>query len=391
MINQVKIESFNQKISVQRVLGKKIGNKQSPTMIALGGIHGNERAGINALLKVFQTIENENIEMRGNFYGISGNINAISKNIRFQNVDLNRIWTKEQILKLHLEDNLDVESKEQKEIYHIIKSILQTESGPFYFLDLHTTSADTQPFITISDSLNNRKYSSNFSIPTVLGIEEYLEGPLLTYINEFGHVALGFEAGQHHKEVSVDNCVAFLWLALVAAKCLRKNDVKKYKFYKHSLSMFNETQDFYKIDYRYAIKPFEDFKMVEGYKNFQEIEKKELLAYSNNKELTSKFNGKIFMPLYQQKGDDGYFIISKISKFWLNTSRFLRKIHFHQFLKMLPGVTSTKKKPYTLIVNPKTAQFLATEIFHLFGYRKKVFKKGKLHFIKRDRKVSEFL
>lgn len=213
MINPIEIESFNQKIVVQRILGKVVGKKQTPTVIAIAGIHGNERAGINALQKVFQTIEFENIQLKGNFYGISGNINAISKNIRFQNVDLNRIWTKEQILKLHLEDYLDEESKEQKEIYHILKNIFETEKGPFYFLDLHTTSADTQPFITISDSLNNRKYSANFSIPTILGIEEYLDGPLLTYINEFGHVALGFEAGQHDKEVSVDNCVAFLcWL-----------------------------------------------------------------------------------------------------------------------------------------------------------------------------------
>ncbi|WP_288954534.1 succinylglutamate desuccinylase/aspartoacylase family protein [uncultured Polaribacter sp.] len=391
MINQIEIESFNQKISVQRVLGKIIGTKESPTVIAIGGIHGNERAGVNALLKVFKTIASEKIPFKGNFYGISGNINAISKNVRFQNVDLNRIWTKEQILKLHLENDLDEESSEQKEIYHILKNILETDKGPFYFLDLHTTSADTQPFITISDSLDNRRYSSNFSIPTILGIEEFLDGPLLTYINEFGHVALGFEAGQHQKEVSVDNCIAFLWLALVAAKCIKKRHVKKYRFYKHSLSMFNENQDFYKIDFKYTIKPFEDFKMVAGYKNFQEIEKNDVLAYSNGKKLISDFEGKIFMPLYQQKGDDGYFIISKISKFWLNTSRFLRKVHFHHFLKLLPGVTSHKKKPYTLIVNPKTAQFLATEIFHLFGYRKKVLKRGKLHFIKRDRKVNEFL
>lgn len=391
MINQIEIESFNQKISVQRVLGKIIGTKESPTVIAIGGIHGNERAGVNALLKVFKTIASEKIPFKGNFYGISGNINAISKNVRFQNVDLNRIWTKEQILKLHLENDLDEESSEQKEIYHILKNILETDKGPFYFLDLHTTSADTQPFITISDSLDNRRYSSNFSIPTILGIEEFLDGPLLTYINEFGHVALGFEAGQHQKEVSVDNCIAFLWLALVAAKCIKKRHVKKHRFYKHSLSMFNENQDFYKIDFKYTIKPFEDFKMVAGYKNFQEIEKNDVLAYSNGKKLISDFEGKIFMPLYQQKGDDGYFIISKISKFWLNTSRFLRKVHFHHFLKLLPGVTSHKKKPYTLIVNPKTAQFLATEIFHLFGYRKKVLKRGKLHFIKRDRKVNEFL
>jgi hypothetical protein len=391
MVNQVEVESFNEKILVQRILGRVEGVKKSPTVIAIGGIHGNERAGLNALLQVFKTIEEDNISFKGNFYGIAGNINAISENIRFKNVDLNRIWTRKEILKLYLENDLEIESQEQHEIYIVIKEILKKEKGPFYFLDLHTTSSVTQPFITISDSLNNRKYSSNFSIPTILGIEEYLDGPLLTYINEFGHIALGFEAGQHHSEESVDNCVAFLWLALVAAKCIDKKNVKKYTFYKNSLSLFNEDQDFYKIDYKYTIKPFEDFKMVNGYKNFQEIVKHELLAFSNGSEIDSKQKGKIFMPLYQKKGDDGFFVITRISKFWLKASRLARKLHIHQLLRLLPGVKSDKKNPYTLIVNPRTARFLATDIFHLFGYRKKVKKEDKFYFIKRDRKISEFI
>ena len=390
MVNQIEIESFNEKILVQRVIGNAKGAKKSPTVIAVGGIHGNERAGINALTKVFKTIEEDAINFEGNFYGIAGNINALSENIRFKNVDLNRIWTKEEVVKLHLENDLEIESKEQKEIYLIIKNIIEKENGPFYFLDLHTTSSDTQPFITISDSLNNRKFSSYFTIPTILGIEEFLDGPLLTYINEFGHVALGFEAGQHNKEESVDNCVAFLWLALVASKCIKKKEVKKYSFYQNSLSLFNEDQDFYKIDYKYTIKPFENFKMVNGYKNFQEIVRHENLAYSNGKEVEAKKRGKIFMPLYQKMGDDGFFVISRISKFWLKASRIARKLHFHQLLRLLPGVKSDKRKPYTLIVNAKTARFLATDIFHLFGYRKKVIEKDKFYFIKRDRKISQF-
>lgn len=391
MSKQIEIQSFNEKIIVKRVIGNVRGIIESPTVIAIGGIHGNERAGLNALTKVFNTIENENIPFKGNFYGIAGNINAISKNIRFKNVDLNRIWTKDEVEKLHNGYDLEVESQEQYEIYIIIRDILKLEKGPFYFIDLHTTSADTQPFITISDSLDNRKYSSNFTIPTILGIEEFLDGPLLTYINEFGHVALGFEAGQHDKKESVENSVAFLWLALVAAKCVKKKEVKNYTFYKNSLSYFNEQQEFYKIDYKYTIKPLERFKMVDGYKNFQEIDKKELLAFSNGKEIYSSYKAKIFMPLYQEKGDDGFFIISKISKFWLKASRILRKLKFHNLLTLLPGVKADLTNKHALIVNQKTAKFLATDIFHLFGYRKKIIEKDKFYFIKRDSKVSEFL
>ena len=58
--------------------------------------------------------------------------------------------------------------------------------------------------------------------------------------------------------------------------------------------MFNETQEFYKIDYKYSIKPFEQFKMVSGYKNFQKIYKEEVLAISNNKNISACNDGKIF-------------------------------------------------------------------------------------------------
>ena len=127
-------------------------------------------------------------------------------------------------------------------------------------------------------------------------------------------------------------------------------------------------------------------KMIEGYKNFEEITKNELLAYSNQREIHYNIKGKIFMPLYQEKGNDGFFIISKISKFWLKASIAARKLHFHQLLRLLPGVKLDRRNAYTLIVNPRTAKFLAIEIFHLFGYRKKMVKGDNFYFIKRDRK-----
>ena len=44
MKNDIKITSFGETISFQRIIGKKIGEINSPTVIAFAGIHGNERA-----------------------------------------------------------------------------------------------------------------------------------------------------------------------------------------------------------------------------------------------------------------------------------------------------------------------------------------------------------
>ena len=385
------VEDFEKEVSVKRVLAHINGKKETPTVVIIAGIHGNEKAGIIALNNVIQKIKDNSISFEGNFYAISGNINALKKGIRYDTVDLNRVWTESQIEDINTSVNgFNPDVNEQIEIYNTIKNILSQNKGPFYFIDLHTTSAATEPFITISDSLNNRKFTSNFSIPIILGIEEYLEGPLLTYINEYGHISLGFEAGQHDDSLSITNCEAFIWLSLVISKCVKKNQIENYEHYQHLLSKNKGDQDFYEIKYKYGIDKGENFNMIDGFENFQKITKNQLLAYSNSLKIKSTLNGKVFMPLYQRQGNDGFFIIKPISKFWLNLSKSVRKLKLYQLLRILPGIKQEKTNKYTLIVNPKTARFLADEIFHLFGYRKKVKKDDRWYFIKRDREVSRF-
>jgi len=387
----INIEKFDKKITVQRLLGTIKGSEKSPSVIMIGGIHGNESAGVFALHKVIEEIEEEKIKFKGNFYAISGNLNSLKKKVRYDDIDLNRIWTHEDIDYLKLSGTkFHTEIDEQIAIYDIIKDILAKDKGPFYFIDLHTTSSETKPFITISDSLNNRKFSSGFSLPIVLGIEEFLDGPLLTYINEFGHVAMGFEGGQHDDPKSIDNCEAFIWLALVNSGCISKKEFKSLSFYEHILSEYTKITDFYEIDYRYLVNKAEDFKMLNGFENFNQIHKGQVLALSNNKEIKAIMDGLIFMPLYQDQGQDGFFIITKISKIWLRLSKIVRKLKMYHFLRLLPGIKKENLNDHTLIVDPRTARFLATEIFHLFGYRKQVVKDDKLHFMKRDRRVTEF-
>ena len=372
-----------------RVIGIVEGFAQSPTVIILAGIHGNEKAGVKASKKIIHKIRENSVPFEGNLYMILGNINALEKGIRYESSDLNRIWKEENIDAIKNGSiGLDAEAKEQREIYGYIKEILRNNTGPFYFLDLHTTSSATIPFITISDSLNNRKFSSNFSVPIVLGIEEYLDGPLLTYINEFGHVALGFEGGEHHDKESILKCEAFIWLALVYSNCIKKKNLPEFKKYKNELSEKYFKNVFFEIIYKYTIKKGEKFKMHKGFKNFEPISRHHSLAQSDSGEITASESGRIFMPLYQNLGDDGYFILNKVSMFWLKTSLVARKVKINHFLRLIPGVKIDPQHRHGLIVNPKIAKYMAKDIFHLFGYRKQVFKNGKLYFTKRDRRVT---
>lgn len=390
MTQEVHSILFQESLSVERIQGNVNGANKKPTVIAIGGIHGNEYAGVAAIQRVFKALENNRITCHGNFYGILGNIPALQMKVRFIDQDLNRVWTSNQLLK-SIKSPKTIEQKQQVELYKTIKSILSSNEGPFYFLDLHTTSCATNPFITISDSLNNRQFSSHFKIPIVLGIEEFLEGPLLTYINEFGHVALGFEAGQHDDPKSADYAESFLWSALLASGCIAADELNSQIPVETTLSCNSKNKCFYEIDFKYSIDKNEEFKIVGQFNNFEKIKKGQQIATSNGLPVCAQQNGRIFMPLYQKKGDDGYFIVNRISSFWLALSTSVRSFKMHLLLQLLPGVRASKEFPYTLVVNPRTAKFLATEIFHLFGYRRKIFRKDKWYFIRRDREVSRFI
>lgn len=372
-----------------RILGEYYGTENTPTVVIFAGIHGNEKAGVHAAHLVIDKIQKENILFNGNLHLILGNIHALKQNIRFHDVDLNRIWHHTALTKFKNGDKLDYkESKEQKEIFLIIQEILK-QPGPFYFLDMHTTSASSVPFITISDSLNNRKFSANFPIPVVLGIEEYLDGPLLTFINEYGHIALGFEGGAHNDESSIVNCEAFIWKALVHSKCVDASNITDFEHYKKVLSNLCCKYQFFEINYRYQLQESENFEMKRGFENFEIIEKNQLLAVSNGTEIYAPSKGRIFMPLYQKLGEDGFFILSSVSKFWLTASLTARKLKVNNLLRLIPGVVKDPENEYTLIVDPHIARFLTKKIFHLFGYRQQIFKDDKLHFIKRDRNITE--
>lgn len=388
MSREVAIQSFGKTIKIQRLLGKIKGKQKGPTIIAIGGIHGNEKAGVQALLNVFDSLKNSTISLNGNFYGIAGNLEALQQNKRFIDVDLNRIWTSNIIDNTINLGNLSHEYLEQSKIYELIKSILEEEKGPFYFLDLHTTSAQTSPFITISDSLNNRKFSSNFNVPIILGIEEYLDEPLLSYINKFGHVALGFEGGQHTDVNSISATESFLYLALEATKCVKKSQLKNFKKHQYRLQSLNKRNDFFEIKYRYEIVNNTDFNMLPGFENFDDVYTNQLLAYHNGRSIKSHLTGEIFLPLYQKKGTDGFFLIQQISKTWIVLSKFLRKLNLDAFLRLLPGIKKHKFQSNTLIVNPNIASLFTTDFFHLFGYRKKVLEQDKWLFTKRDKRIK---
>lgn len=355
-------------ISVNRIITQIEGPKDAPTIVYFGGIHGNETAGVFALQEVFDSFNSKDIN--GNIYAISGNLQALKKNQRFLDKDLNRIWTKEQLFSLDSKESYNREELEQRELFRLVESIIKRNTGPIYFIDFHTTSSKTLPFITINDAMINRKFSKLFPVPIVLGIEEYLNGPLLSYINELGYVSLGFESGQHDEKEAIDNCVYFIYLSLVYAGIVEEAKLDELQSYYQSLKSNAKSLDqIFEVVYLHRIRKYEEFKMKNGFQSFQKIERGIPIAISNNREIRSRYKARIFMPLYQKKGEEGFFIIKPIKPFFLKLSATLRHLRFDGLLVMFPGITWENKNKAALRVDLRVVKYFAKAIFHLLGYR----------------------
>lgn len=364
-------KALKNSIEIGRIIAKINGGLPGPTIIFIGGVHGNEPSGVFALYEVLNTLSGQKESIHGTIYALAGNLPALEKGIRYEKEDLNRIWNTERIETLHsnknsLEHN---ETKQALELLDCINSILKKESGPFYFIDLHTTSSTTAPFITVNDNLLNRKFTQLYPVPLLLGIEEYLEGTFLNYINDLGFVAFGFESGQHDALESIENHTAFIYLSLIFAGSVSRTDIEFEKYYKLLSKITDHLAVCYEIIYHYKIEQNEQFKMLPGFKNFESVRKGLPIALSDEKSVEAPQAGNIFMPLYQNKGNDGFFIIRPVPTIFLRLSIILRKLHVDYLLPFLPGISWASKKRDVLLVDLKIARFFAKNFFHLLGYR----------------------
>jgi len=295
---------------IPRIIGKYSSNKKGPLLFVTAGIHGNEPSGIKALEEVFKQLEKTKPEIRGSLVGVSGNQKALNQNKRYIDEDLNRVWTEENV------EQKKSETHEQKEMWELINVLKQFPEKDFtkrYFLDCHTTSSASLPYVSVQVVNDNDAWAHNFPTYIVRGFSDIITGDIDHYLSRTGMTGFVFEAGQHEDKTSVENHEGVIWLALKEACEL---DLQKIETYPDCVNRFAKKnapeQKTFELLYRHGLKDSDTFKMEPGYKNFQKIEKGELLAKHNGKPVKSDWNARIFMPLYQAQGNDGFFVIEEV-------------------------------------------------------------------------------
>ncbi|MFD2036694.1 succinylglutamate desuccinylase/aspartoacylase family protein [Belliella marina] len=286
----------------------------APLLVVGAGIHGNEPSGVIALKKVFAELERLDVAMNGNLLGIAGNLMALRTGERYIDRDLNRIF---------LENGNSIESGqpyfiheelERREIVQMIEKVENQKNGSknLYFLDLHSTSSDSIPYISVNRKTSNTEFATKMKLPVVVGIEEFIPGHFDHFLTERGYVGFTVEGGQHLDPNSITTHINTIFHTMITLGMLNLKDVSASIFpMKELIPAIQKQKAIYEVVFRQDIQDVATFVMKSGFKNFTKIEKGELLAHSDGKPIISPFSGYIFMPLYQKAGKDGFYIVKK--------------------------------------------------------------------------------
>lgn len=303
-----------------RIIDRYDGHQKGTLVFAIGGMHGNEWAGVRAIETMFEMLEREpsvnpGFEFKGRLVGLRGNLQALAVNQRFIVKDLNRQWTNENVARLkntHSE-NLDAEDKELLDLLTTIENEIQVyKAQKVILIDFHTTTARGGIFTIPTDDPESIQLAKGLHAPVIKGMINRMKGTTLNYFTTenmgIETVAICFESGQHKDVLSVNRAVAALTNCLRTIGCVKKEDVE----HRHDFILREYSQGLPKVSELVTIHnilPGDFFKMEPNYKNFQHVRKGDVLAKDKKGEIIAKTDGRILMPLYQKKGNDGFFLI----------------------------------------------------------------------------------
>ena len=308
---------------MKRLIGEYSGTIHGVLIMAIGAIHGNEPAGVRALRDLFGMLENESkinpyFQFQGRIVGIVGNLQAYERTIRYIKKDLNRSLTSAAIefSKALPSDRIVFEDLEILELTQFIAHEIQVyQPTKLIVLDLHTTSAGGGIFTIVNEDRKSLAIASTLFAPVVKGLVKGTGGSTLDYFTTenmgIPTLSMAFEGGQHEDVASVRRIVAWLVNSLRALGCVKNDDVE----HRHDEVLRQYSKNLPKaveIIGHHRILPPDNFKMKPGYLNFQAVKKGEILASDRHGNITSPVDCMILMPLYQPKGNDGFFLIKEI-------------------------------------------------------------------------------
>jgi succinylglutamate desuccinylase len=365
----------------ERIIGCYESARDGPLFVVSGGLHGNEPAGLEAIRRVLARLAERELPLRGRMVGFAGNLAALLDRKRYIDRDLNRDWGDEDIRRLldSPPSGYGAEDHEQRALVQLFDDLEQQTPGSLVHLDLHSTSGDSAPFVCMADTLRNRRIAVALPVPVLFGLEESIDGTLNSFLTQRGHTALALEGGRHDHPDTTLNHESAIWMALVAAGNLDQHEVPGYAAHRQRLAEAAATIPRYlEIQHRHPVSPDDAFEMRPGFVSFQPVYQGELLAADRNGPIASPSAGLLLMPLYQQLGDDGFFLARPMSGVRLYLSTLVRTLRLEWVLYLVRGLKRHPDHRDRWIVSARANDARMRTLLALFGYRREFTENGRL-------------
>ena len=296
-------------LDAERSIGSVVGTQAGPTLVLVGGMHGNEPAGVMAATAVLEQLRASTTTLRGELIAFKGNRRALALRTRYQASDLNRMWTAASVAASRAAGaDAAAEQLEVTELNDAIEAAIARARGPVFVLDLHTTSANGVPFLVVGGSPAHRAFAHSFPLPGIIGLEEVLGGVLTGYFSTRGCVTLAVEGGQHQSAAAAANLEAVVTVAVIAAGLMLPDEIASYASAVDTLARARgDLPQVIEVLLRHAVQPQQQFRMEPGFANIQRTRAGTLLAHDESGEIRAPSDGLVLLPLYQPQGADGFF------------------------------------------------------------------------------------
>lgn len=356
-----------------RVLGVRDGGRRGPLVVVVAGQHGNEPRGVEAAAQLLAELPEHDVH--GRLVVFTGNRAALARGVRHQGQDLNRLWTPEELDALAIRpaaaDTPD--RAELRELHAALSAELAAQpSRDVVLIDLHSTSAGGGGFSVVADSIPSRLLASAAPLPVILGLEERLAGPLLTWMADQAFTAVVVEGGQHEDPTTARTCLAALWVMLAHAGLVAPGHERLGPARAHLERVSHGLPGVMDLSYVHPVAVDDVYVMEPGWRNFMRVRRDQSLALQNAEVVQAPLDGYMLMPLYQGLGTEGYFLCRPVSPAWLVASRVMRASGFEPLLRLAPGVTGLDRARGTCRTRRRVRRWVVGAL-HLLGYRRRDF------------------
>lgn len=258
-------------------------------LLVFGAVHGNEKCGTKAIMRVIKEIEDGTIVLQSGsvtFVPIA-NPKAYESHVRYIDENLNRIFFK----------GYSGESYESSIVGELIRMI----DGCDYLLDIHSYSYGKGAF-TFQDREDPEydRFAASFGISPILTGWKQLHGengPQTSndYAFSAGKTAITIECGQHDDPeaitIAYDAIInALSYLGIIKPR--QENKDRRGRKVRLVTQVFKD----------------EEGRMAKDWQNMDPVKKGELIAVTESgKELTAPHDGYIIMPHHAQKIGEEWF------------------------------------------------------------------------------------